>query len=750
MSAPYWGKLPTPKAAVPARHNRYSDDYSAALDGPDDQPRQQPHRASVQTTNTEDPADSTFSPFASPTASSFTGHGLAPRPPSYQVDATDYPPNIADRRAHRRSHRRDDSRDFEFDAATPPAVPEVPRGPPLSYRAGRLSNSSTPDAYAAAAAAVAASRSTGTPASPPVVAMDRPREQQYRSPRDEPRDYFSADPGDAADPVASPRARVAGEVPLQQVRKGSVREVTTPGRGGPEADQQQPRRASATSQAGGRSRKFADDRSPLQKLELTLDSITKEEKRAKVEAAERKARERAARAAEAAKGTPPGGQQQQPQQRQRQQYQPQQQSPVRFRERGASQGDIGEELSTPTQRPSGRAPEQPAAAHRGPLSQNPPQEASRYHEVPTPRALPVPPGPPVEPMTPATAPAPAPGPDYSPEEAPPQPSGGNMGLPKRNLSFRERAVRRQDLPPPNGVDSASPAAAPVAPPAGRPQSSGGFSLSRSNSNKLRKDPPNDPWYRLRVEAQNAMRENPQPQPQLQPQPQSQPQPRSLPQPQTHPQPRPLPQPQSQPQPRPLPQPQLSDPRNGHSTRGPPPRTIPQQQPHYDGLAPAPEVRRAGPGVHPETHPEILTYTGPPAPAPGIKRNATEPIPSTTQTTVTFDDEPTILQGPASEGGSVMSDHDHREFTPGDGLYLPPKFLDEWRQATVGLLGGPLLDLHEKSAPPVADPGRAWWEEGPRTKSISSRPRKAEAFDGEYAETNGMRYIRCLSPYFAED
>lgn len=133
----------------------------------------------------------------------------------------------------------------------------------------------------------------------------------------------------------------------------------------------------------------------------------------------------------------------------------------------------------------------------------------------------------------------------------------------------------------------------------------------------------------------------------------------------------------------------------------------------------------------------MAYTGPPAPQPGIRRNATEPIPSTTQTTVTFDDEPTILQGPASEGGSVVSDHDRREFTPGDGLYLPPKFLDEWRQATVGSLGGPLLSLHEKSVPPVADPGRAWWEEGPKGKGMSSRPRKAEAFDGEYAETNGM-------------
>ncbi|RDA91553.1 hypothetical protein CP533_4342 [Ophiocordyceps camponoti-saundersi (nom. inval.)] len=46
-------------------------------------------------------------------------------------------------------------------------------------------------------------------------------------------------------------------------------------------------------------RMLANDRSPLQRLELTLDSLTKEEKRARVEAAEQRARQRAAlRAAE--------------------------------------------------------------------------------------------------------------------------------------------------------------------------------------------------------------------------------------------------------------------------------------------------------------------------------------------------------------------------------------------------------------------------------------------------------------------
>lgn len=731
MSAPYWGKLPAPApAAGSARQDRYSGDYSAA---DDDQPRQRPQRISVQTTNTEAPTDSTFSPFGSPTASSFLGQGLAPRPPSYQHSTPDYPPDIADRRTHRRTRTNDS---FEPPAAAPPpAVPEVPtsRGPPLSYRGGRWSNSSTPDPYAAAAAAAASvSRAPRAAASPPVIAMDRARDPQYaRPPRDEQRDYFSPDQHvqEDVDPGASPHPRIAGEVPLQQVRKGSVREVTTPGRSFPlDPASNQPRRASASAAStADRRRKFADDRSPLQRLELTLDTMTKEEKRAKVEAAERRARERAAKNAESAK-KPPTGAQKQPQQQQLQkqpqsqpqqqlqqpqqqqsQLQPQQQQQVRFGEKSALHGIPVEDQPTPSRRPSARA-EPPMAAHRGPLSQNPPEEPNPYHDPGQSRLVaaqpqapvgPVAPGPP---LTRAFAPAPA----IAPEETAQKHSeSGNMGLPKRNLSFRERAAR-QEMRPPNGLESESPTTPPAAP----PQSSGGFSLTRNGSNKLRKDPPGDPWYRLRLEAENAMRSHPQPQ--VQPQP--------------------------------------SDPMNGHSTRGPPRTMNPPQSHHEEALlAPAPEVRRTRPEPQVQNH---TTDTGPPAPQPqpGIMRHATEPIPSTTQTTVTFDDEPQILTAPATDRDSPESGPDHRpEFTPGDGLYLPPKYLDEWRQATIGSLGGALLDLHEDDAAPqpTGDTGKAWWESGPRKKSISSRPRNAEAFDGEYAETNGMwshhgNLVFCLS------
>jgi hypothetical protein len=82
-------------------------------------------------------------------------------------------------------------------------------------------------------------------------------------------------------------------------------------------------------------------------------------------------------------------------------------------------------------------------------------------------------------------------------------------------------------------------------------------------------------------------------------------------------------------------------------------------------------------------------------------------------------------------------------TPGDGLYLPPKWLDEWKKATVGTLGGTLLEIRDVKEPEPqmashwapTDPNRAWWEQdNHRRSSYPARARKAEAFDGEYDES----------------
>jgi hypothetical protein len=81
--------------------------------------------------------------------------------------------------------------------------------------------------------------------------------------------------------------------------------------------------------------------------------------------------------------------------------------------------------------------------------------------------------------------------------------------------------------------------------------------------------------------------------------------------------------------------------------------------------------------------------------------------------------------------------DPENLRPGEGLYKPPTWLDEYQKATVGFLGGTLLDL-TKSHDVGTDKNKAWWENGNDRKNsnYSSRPRKAEAFDGEYDDTNG--------------
>jgi hypothetical protein len=75
-----------------------------------------------------------------------------------------------------------------------------------------------------------------------------------------------------------------------------------------------------------------------------------------------------------------------------------------------------------------------------------------------------------------------------------------------------------------------------------------------------------------------------------------------------------------------------------------------------------------------------------------------------------------------------------EMVPGDGLYQPPQWLDEWRKGTTGTLSGTYLEIEDGPIPiPIAEPDtdKAWWEQDKR-KSFSA-PRNAAAFDGEYDE-----------------
>ena len=73
--------------------------------------------------------------------------------------------------------------------------------------------------------------------------------------------------------------------------------------------------------------------------------------------------------------------------------------------------------------------------------------------------------------------------------------------------------------------------------------------------------------------------------------------------------------------------------------------------------------------------------------------------------------------------------------PGDGLYNPPQWLDEWKKAPVGILGGSLLNM-TKDRLPATDENKAWWEGGTRRSSYSSRPAKPEVYDSEYDDLHG--------------
>lgn len=98
------------------------------------------------------------------------------------------------------------------------------------------------------------------------------------------------------------------------------------------------------------------------------------------------------------------------------------------------------------------------------------------------------------------------------------------------------------------------------------------------------------------------------------------------------------------------------------------------------------------------------------------------------------------RGDTSDNERHFREYFHRhEYKPGHGMYNPPKLLDEWRKGTVGTLSGTMLDLGDETTPSMDKRSQTWGDRSSsqRQASISSRPRKAEAFDGEYDETNCM-------------
>ncbi|KAI0882155.1 uncharacterized protein GGS22DRAFT_191326 [Annulohypoxylon maeteangense] len=682
MSAPYWGQLP------PSNARRMSGDYDQpdrpdrrqSLDQPPAQFQSRSNRASVQTAHTE----STFSPLESPATSNFPNTGLAPRPSSLPYGHNRYPSDLQEKRRRRTSRTTEDILEIgshdEGALSPPPAAPDVPRAPPVSYKDPyRHSSPAFTPTYSynengqpgpPLSAYRFGSPRYGSPAQARIAGMESesfykdstpPAEKQNRAPiLDRTRQTFSENES------------IDKQLEKDTERSGSIRQPTNgdlEGQGtvDPYAPKRQP-----TLNAPIRRPTFAEDRSPLQRLELTLDSITKEEKRARVEAAERRARERAVRRENAVnqdKLQPP------PERSNSQQVK------VRDRRQSVSQHDDSVQVQ-----PS-------AVTFHGPLSQNPPEETKQY--------------------TPSS---------QSPSSKIPVPKNRNNAatqktdLPQRNLSFRERTAKNDgDLSVDAGSNSpVSPISSP----------GGGFALTRNGSNKLKKNPPGDPWYAQRKEAEEKSAAL---------------QRRNFQDGESYEVPRDI-----------STAPITARPRNEPITRDPasqfvgrPPARGKQLEQEEDYGEPRQRGIAAtfGPGRNDsvtssqrsppsqQTHQSSLRNSD--APPRSAVKSVT--FPDRRYEAQEFDDDD--YDSDFSEHKFGVHDYMHRrKLKPGRGMYQPPKYLEEWKKSTVGTLAGSLLDLNvEPPNPnPGADKGTPWWENsgGRRRSSTTTRP-PPEFFNESY-------------------
>ncbi|KFA64388.1 hypothetical protein S40285_01125 [Stachybotrys chlorohalonatus IBT 40285] len=633
-SAPYWGQLPGPKLA---RDRRSSGDNST-VDRRHSIDTQLPHRSnrtSSQTATTE----TTFSPYQSPTASNFAGQGLAPRPPSYQRNNARGQPSDFQSRSARQPPP--DAEAYEDDEQ------HTSRGPPMGYH-HPYGNGGLPYTYP-------------TPGSAQPTQDSRLNEQTEKMETEhDQRPNRQPMPAQARD-HDTPPAQVAGQSARPPVSGSSERR-----------------------------KKFAGDRSPLQRLELTLDSMTKEEKRARMQAAEQRARERARQRAAAETGDA---------------------QEVRDTRPRPSQGDSRASVPAPAPAPAFASAPAPALAPAAPIT----AETTRYQE---PRA---------HQSAYAYQPQSTRYPPHEDEQfqasgalqPPPEPEAS---IPKRNLSFRERTARTESNAP---IDER--ALAPKTQPTAAQNN--GFSLTRSGSNKLKKDPPGDLW---------TFRQPPEPD--FHPSSDAQFAPAAVP--------------RSRKEAAPPREPYALDSRQPQANSGQRRAQEPFEDVNMGGVR-----RRATEPIHNERYRQNDNYYQPPIRGQAFQQtNQDYQQPSETVTR----DGRRLRRHDSDYSDSEDSRHHisgllfkgREHMRPGEGLYNPPQWLDEWRKATVGSLAGTLLDLEDETLPttsaPASDNNKAWWEDGGRrgSSSYASRPRKAEAFDGEYDDTTSPTrfkpplYLKC--------
>lgn len=665
MPAPYWGDLPAP-AKVSARSiaRGSSDNYNSRAPQPSSldtatavAPQPTPHWASTQNNNTESQTEPVLSPYASPTASSFQSRGLEYMPPSLPYGQSQYPPEMMEKRRRRASKNREEDYAYAIaGAAPPPAAPDVPGSPPVSFR-HPYGNGGLPYTYQKEAP----QQPDFPPLSPGVVDPD------YYQP-------LGADQPKRSETVASQSSsrRVTSDSAAAPTRSISSR---GPGNGN--------RKASLPIEEDGRL--FADARSPLQKLELTLDSITKEEKRARLAAAEQRARERSTQGSTDLT----------------------QQHAVRFNDKAT----ITDPEPSPLQVLPDPLPAQPVTKpQRASVAQDTAQQRTTQRGTSS---------------TPKTSVSKL---------------AHEAGGPQRNLSFRERAARNEI----KLLDGGEPDDSPATQPATSPTS--GYSVSRNGSNKLQKESSGDPWYQQRVEAEKNHVQISTRQQRGASHPSNAAPVMAAASVTTGPTP-------------------PSKPAGGSVRSKAPPLNIAVEDRGPPGRygTPADDLdspSTAGLGVNVPRHKSVsiagqdLTPTSIRS-APGSRYNAarSEAVSegAIARTAAAAGTAAVLTKGQQHDGNDSdrddTSDNEHhfreffhrQEYKPGHGMYNPPRFLDEWRKGTVGTLSGTMLELNDETTPSMDKRSQTWGDTPPsqRQGSISSRPRKAEAFDGEYDETNGM-------------
>lgn len=658
MPTPYWGDLPGPtKASALSNTPGSLDDYaSRASRAPQPQsmdtatavaPQPRPIRDSVPTINTGSRTESTMSPYTSPTTTSPQGRGW-PSPLPYSQSP--YSPDVLEKRRLRASKNREE--DYAYFAAglsPPPSAPDRPKAPPVDFR-HPYGNGGLPYTHQKEAP-----QQPDVPLSPGVMDPD----YYQRLGADQPR---------PSDTTASPSSsrRVTSDSAAAPIRNGSSSGSVNGNR-------------KASLPTEGDNRLFADARSPLQRLELTLDSITKEEKRARIAAAEQRARERTSRG-----GTDLA-----------------QQHAVRFNDK-VTETETDTEPSRPQVLPD-PVPAQPGIE---------PQHGSVAQEIAQKRT-----SQPMASSTPKTAVS---------------KFATDTGISKRNLSFRERAARNEiKLLNGSELDDSH-----ITPPATTP--TGGYAVTRTGSNNLTKENPGDPWYQRRAEAENKHAQI------------STGQQRGSSQP-------PIEAPGSAAAPGSA-GPTLPSKTAGGSVRSRVPPSdiaVDARRPpgrhgtHADNLE---SPSNGGLGVSVSSQRKEVTAGEIPKSnsirsAPGPRQNVAEtgtvskgamarPAAAASTAAVSAGRQQQDVHGSSKDD---VSDNEHQfrehfyrhEYKPGQGMYNPPKYLDEWRKGTIGTLSGTMLDLSDETTPNMGT------SPSQRQANISSRPRRAEAFDGEYDETNGM-------------